>query len=63
MSDEEKGGSSGATRAVGIASVFIPHPSLGFIRFWQGIVEIIARVIVLVNIYNIYIYMYVYIDI
>lgn len=50
MSDGEKGGSGGATRAVGIASEFIPHPSLGHIRFWQGIVEIIARVVVLVNI-------------
>ena len=55
MSDGEKGGSGGATRAVGIAAQFIPHPSLGCVRFWQGIVEIIARAVVLVSIY-IYIY-------
>ena len=30
-------------------SMFGPHPSITIVTFWQGIVEIIGRVVVLVS--------------
>ena len=53
MSEKGGGESSGGG---GISSntvivIITPHPSLAIVRFWQGIVEIIARGIVLVS-YN-----------
>ena len=53
MSDGGGGESSGGG---GISSnpvivIMTPHPSLGIVKFWQGIAEVIARGIVLVS-YN-----------
>lgn len=53
MSDEGGGESSGGGRISSntIVVIMTPHPSLAIVKFWQGIVEIIARGIALVS-YN-----------
>ena len=30
-----------------------PHPGLAIVKFWQGVVEIILRVITLVSLYSV----------
>ena len=45
MSSEGRPSSSHA----GIIAMFIPKPSLKHVMFWQGIVEIVARAIIVVR--------------
>ena len=48
MSEGTEKSSSGSV--VGnIASAFIPHPTLAPVKYWQGIVEIVARGVLLVR--------------
>lgn len=52
MSDGGGGESSGGGKISNTVVVIItPHPSLAIVKFWQGIVEMIVRGIVLVS-YN-----------
>ena len=46
---EEEQGTSKAAKAKAIGSVFVPHPTLAILRFWQGIVEIVLRAAVIVS--------------
>ena len=48
MADSEAGG-GGGSRAGSVAKAFVPHPSLGAVTFWQGIVEIVLRAVVIVS--------------
>ena len=40
---------SKAAKAKVVGSVFVPHPTLAILRFWQGIVEIILRAAAIVS--------------
>lgn len=52
MSDGGGGESSGGGKISNtVVAIITPHPSLGIVKFWQGIVEMIVRGIVLVS-YN-----------
>ena len=46
---EGEQGTSKAAKAKAVGSVFVPHPTLAIVRFWQGIVEIILRAAVIVS--------------
>ena len=50
MSEKGGEGGGGGGTGGGILQYFIPHPTLAPVKYWQGIVEIIARVVVLVSI-------------
>ena len=45
----EKGPSGSGSRAGTAAKAFVPHPSIGAVTFWQGIVEISLRAVVIVS--------------
>lgn len=48
MSDEG-GGSASVGIGIGLFIYFKPAPSLGILKFWQGIVEVATRVAILVS--------------